>query len=206
MVCNESIKFGGSDLSIVTLMSGGLDSSLMSVLTNESGEAQIPLFINYGQLNAEKEYKGALLHCKCFGFPKPTVIDISGYGQVITSGITDSKKDIVKEAFLPGRNMMLLLIASSFAVQNNSSVISIGLLDERTVLFPDQTDDFLISAEYTISKALGTKIEIVAPLRSFTKQDVIEMSKDKGIDGTYSCHSGNDEPCGKCISCQEFKL
>ena len=99
---------------------------------------------------------------------------------------------------------MLLLIASSFAIQNNCNAVSIGLLDERTVLFPDQTDDFLISAENTISKALGTKVEIITPLRDFTKQDVIDMAKEKGVINTYSCHAGGNEPCGNCISCQEF--
>ena len=206
MVYYESIGFGGYGLNIVTLMSGGLDSSLMSILTKETERSQIPLFINYGQLNAKKEYTSALTHCANHELPEPVVIDISGYGNTITSGLTDSSKDIVDEAFLPGRNMMLLLIASSFAVQNNCNAVSIGLLDERTVLFPDQTDDFLISAENTISKALGEKVEIVTPLRDFTKQDVIEMAKEKGVIGTYSCHAGGSEPCGNCISCREFLI
>ncbi|MCW8830572.1 MAG: 7-cyano-7-deazaguanine synthase [Gammaproteobacteria bacterium] len=191
-------------MSIVTLMSGGLDSCLMSVLTNEIGRNQKPLFVNYGQLNAEKEYASALNHCKKFGLPVPVLVDISGYGRVISSGITNRDKDIVDEAFLPGRNMMLLLTGSSFAVQNGCTAVSIGLLDESTMLFPDQTDDFLFSAEYTITKALGNKVEIIAPLRGFSKQDVIDMSKIKGISNTYSCHSGGQVPCGVCISCKEF--
>lgn len=191
-------------MSIVTLMSGGLDSSLMSILTKETGRSQIPLFINYGQLNGEKEYASAVTHCRTHKLVEPVVIDISGYGKTITSGLTDKNKNIIAEAFLPGRNMMLLLTASSFAVQHNCNAVSIGLLDERTVIFPDQTDDFLISAEYTISKALGTKVEIVTPLRDFTKQNVIEMAKEKGVVDTYSCHAGGSEPCGNCISCREF--
>jgi 7-cyano-7-deazaguanine synthase len=96
-------------------------------------------------------------------------------------------------------------MASSFAVQNNCKSVSIGLLREDTAIFPDQTDDFLTSAEYTISKAMGQKIEIVAPLRDFYKKDVIEMAKEKGI-SSYSCHMGGDEPCGVCISCKEFEI
>ena len=76
-------------------MSGGLDSSLMSILTKETERSQIPLFINYGQLNAEKEYTSALTHCDNHELPEPIVIDISGYGNTITSGLTDSSKDIV---------------------------------------------------------------------------------------------------------------
>lgn len=192
-------------MSIVTLLSGGLDSCLMSVLTAETGRVQIPLFVDYGQINKDKELAGAINHCSKFGLPEPVVLDVSGFGAVIRSGLTDSSKDIVSDAFLPGRNMLLLLLASSFAVQNNCTAVALGLLDERTVLFPDQTDDFLMSAEYSISKAMGERIDIVAPLRGFSKQDVISLAKDKGVTDSYSCHAGGDEPCGQCISCREFE-
>lgn len=193
-------------MSIVALLSGGLDSCLMSVLAKEIGREQIPIFINYGQLNAEKEYEGAKQHCKRFDLATPVRIEIPNYGRTITSGITDSRKHIVDDAFLPGRNLLLLLIASSFAFQNNCTAVSLGLLDESTALFSDQTDDFLISAEYTISKALGRKIEIIAPLRGFRKSDVVAMAKSRGIEGTYSCHAGGMAPCGNCISCKEFQF
>lgn len=178
----------------------------MSLLTNEIERSQKLVFVDYGQLNVEKEYSSAVNHCKRFALQQPVRINMAGYGQVITSGLTDRNKHIIDEAFLPGRNMLLLLTASSYAVQNDCSAVSIGLLDERTVLFPDQTDDFLASAEHTITKALGKSIEIIAPLRAFTKQDVINMAKEKGISNTYSCHSGKQDPCGKCISCKEFTI
>ena len=38
------------------------------------------------------------------------------------------------------------------------------------------------------------------------KKDVINLAKIKGIYETYSCHSGKDKPCGKCISCEEFNF
>lgn len=192
-------------MSVVTLLSGGMDSCLMSVLAMEAGVEQRPVFINYGQINFEREILAVRGHINKFGLPECTEVDISGFGSVITSGLTDRGKHIVDEAFLPGRNLLFLLIASSFAVQNNCKSISIGLLREDTAIFPDQTNDFLISAEYTISKAMGKTIEIVAPLRDFYKKDVIEMANEKGI-SSYSCHMGGEEPCGACISCKEFQI
>ena len=192
-------------MSVVTLLSGGMDSCLMSVLAMEAGVEQKPIFVNYGQINIEKEVLSVRNHIDKFGLPTCTEIDISGFGSVITSGLTDKAKHIVDEAFLPGRNLLFLLIASSFAVQNDCRSVSIGLLREDTAIFPDQTDDFLISAERTISKALGQSIEIVAPLRDFYKKDVIEMASEKGI-SSYSCHMGGDAPCGICISCKEFEI
>jgi len=192
-------------VSTVVLLSGGLDSCLMSVLNKECGVEQKPLFINYGQLNFEKEYGAAIEHTRKFNLSKPVLIDISGFGKVITSGLTDSNKNIVDEAFLPGRNMLFLLIGSSYALQNGCSSVSIGLLKEETAIFPDQTDDFILLAEYAISKALDKKIKVVTPLRDFYKGDVIALAREKGIYDSYSCHAGGDIPCGECISCVEFK-
>jgi len=193
-------------MSIVTLLSGGLDSCLMSLMIKETNRRQKPLFINYGQLNYEKEFNSAKNHSEIFELPELTKIDISGFGQVITSGLTDSNQDIVEDAFLPGRNLLLLLSAASFAVKNDCNVIAMGLLNQNTAIFPDQTDDFLFSAEYTIEKALGKKIEIITPLRQFYKRDVVELAKSKNIHTYYSCHKGDDTPCGKCISCKEFDI
>lgn len=192
-------------MSVVTLLSGGMDSCLMSVLAKEAGIEQKPVFINYGQINIDKEVLAVRKHISKFELPACTEIDISGFGSVITSGLTDKTKHIVDEAFLPGRNLLFLLIASSFALQNTCKSVSIGLLKEDTAIFPDQTDDFLISAESTISKAMGRTIEIVAPLRDFYKRDVIDIANEKGI-SSYSCHMGGNEPCGVCISCKEFEI
>lgn len=178
----------------------------MSLLVKETGVEQKSLFINYGQLNYEREHAAAVKHAKQFGFSLPDLIDISGFGQTITSGLTDSKKHIVDEAFLPGRNMLFLLIGGAYAVQNSCSSVSIGLLKEDTAIFPDQTDDFILSAEYSISKAMGESIEIVTPLRDFYKADVVSLAKEKGIYDSYSCHAGKEQPCGVCISCLEFQF
>jgi len=192
-------------MSVVTLLSGGMDSCLMSILAMEAGVDQKPVFINYGQINVEKEVLAVRNHISKFRLPECTEINISGFGSVITSGLTDRSKHVVNEAFLPGRNLLFLLIASSFAVQNDCKSVSIGLLSEDTAIFPDQTDDFLVSAEHTISKVMGQTIEIVAPLRDFYKRDVIDMANERGI-SSYSCHVGGDEPCGVCISCKEFEI
>ena len=42
-------------MSIVTLVSGGLDSTLVAVLAREGGLEQYPLFVDYGQRAKNKE-------------------------------------------------------------------------------------------------------------------------------------------------------
>lgn len=193
-------------MSIVTLVSGGLDSTLVAKLAQEEGLKQYPLFIDYGQRCRDKEFAACRKAMIALNLGEPKVANLSGFGALIRSGLTDPTLDIVGDAFTPGRNMLFLLIAASYAYQVNADAISIGLLHEDTSLFPDQTSAFLIDAEDMICRCMGRSIKVLAPLSNFYKADVVTLAKQKGISNTYSCHLGSEEPCGKCISCKEFEF
>jgi 7-cyano-7-deazaguanine synthase len=133
-------------------------------------------------------------------------MSLSGFGQVISSGLTNQQMHVKNDAFTPGRNLMFLLMGSAYAYQLGVSSVSIGLLAEKFSLFPDQKPPFLAQAETTISAAMGREIKILTPLIEFGKEDVVRLAQAKGITGTYSCHTGNLEPCGRCIACIEFQF
>lgn len=193
-------------MSIVTLVSGGLDSTLVAKLAQEEGLYQHPLFIDYGQLARDKELAACRRAMDYLNLPQPEIAALSGFGQLIRSGLTDSNFHIIDEAFTPGRNMLFLLTAAAYAYKVDANAISIGLLHENTSLFPDQTAKFLEEAEKLISLCMGKGIRVLAPLSGFYKIDVVALAKEKGLTNTYSCHKGEDLPCGNCISCNEFKF
>jgi len=192
-------------MAIVTLVSGGLDSSLMSLLAYEEGLELFPLFIDYGQICKEKELEACIRFHSKFELPKPKIMNLNGFGKVISSGITNPDLNIKEEAFLPGRNLMFLVAGSAYAYDRKANAVAIGLLSEKNSLFPDQTLDFINMSEKMIGAALGHNIRILTPLMQFSKKNVIDLASKKGISNTYSCHSGNDKPCGKCISCLEIE-
>jgi 7-cyano-7-deazaguanine synthase len=191
-------------MSIVTLVSGGLDSTIMALLAKEEGLLQHPLFIDYGQLNLRKEFDACQNNFHRFGLPHPIVMQIGSYGALLSSGITDSKKHIYDDAFLPCRNLMFLVVGAAFAFQSNASAVAIGLLNESTSLFPDQTYSFIEDAQALLSKSLNRQIKISTPLMSLCKADVLKIAKELGVTGTYSCHAGTDNPCGICVACREY--
>jgi 7-cyano-7-deazaguanine synthase len=193
-------------MSIVSLVSGGLDSTLVAKLAQEEGLQIFPLFVDYGQRARDRELAACRLAMKKLGLPEPKVAGLSGFGQLIRSGLTDSSLHIVDDAFTPGRNMLFLLTAAAYAYQMKADAISIGLLHESTSLFPDQTAEFLREAELMISLCMGRTIKVLAPLSSFFKSDVVALAAEKGISETYSCHMGEEEACGNCIACNEFKF
>lgn len=187
---------------IVALASGGVDSSVMMLLLKKEGHDLFPLFIDYGQLARKKEWEACQKICQYLDL-NPCRMDISGFGKIIPSGITSGHLDIEKDAFLPTRNLLFLTLGASYGYIKATYVIAIGLLSNP--IFPDQTVEFVQMAQKSISIALGADIKILAPLISLNKIDTIGLARKYGLplSLTYSCHSGNQEPCGRCISCKE---
>jgi 7-cyano-7-deazaguanine synthase len=187
---------------IVALSSGGLDSSVMMLLLKRRGHELLPLFVDYGQLARRKEWEASKGMCSFLGLDAHR-IDIHGFGEAVHSGITDPRMDISREAFLPTRNLLFLTIGSAYGYANSAYVTAIGLLSNP--IFPDQTVEFIKSAENAVSMALGVNARVLAPLMSLSKVDILRLASKYGLpsDKTYSCHSGEDKPCGRCISCQE---
>jgi 7-cyano-7-deazaguanine synthase len=193
-------------VSLVVLASGGLDSTLVHVLAREQRVDTYPLFIDYGQRAAIAEWRACRdVHAR-LGLPLPDRMDLSGFGHLIPSGLTHHDLDLVRDAFLPGRNLLLVIAGASYGRGRGASAVAMGLLNERDHLFPDQTSRFVAAAQKAVEVALGQPIRVLSPLMQLSKADVIALAKEHGITGTYSCHTGNDQACGVCISCREFTL
>lgn len=191
-------------MSVVILMSGGIDSAVMALLAYREGIDLLPLFVDYGQLASESEWAAVRRITSDHGLPTAERMDLSGYGATIPSGITDRALDATDDAFLPGRNALLLLAGGSYAFSMGASTVAIGLLDERGALFPDQTSRFVSELEVALGTGLAWSVHIATPLITMSKREIVELARSIGLDmeSTYSCHLG-DQPCGRCISCRE---
>jgi len=190
-------------VSLVVLMSGGMDSTLVAALAVEEGVAVYPVFVDYGQHAASREWAACRRVSRDLRTNPAKRAALAGYGRLVPSGLTSRERDLVADAFLPGRNMLFLTVAAGYAASIGISSVGIGLLSEETHLFPDQTSGFVSSAQNTLSLALGRDFTVFAPLLQWSKQAVVEALQARGISGTYSCHAGDSTPCGRCIACKE---
>lgn len=193
-------------MGIVTLVSGGIDSTLMSLMAYEVGATLFPLFIDYGQLGAEKEWQACQQLHERFNLPSVTRMDLSGFGKTIPSGLTNPELRVNEDAFLPGRNLLFILAGAAHAYRMQANSVAIGLLNPANRLFPDQTVEFLKEAEKVIEITIEKRIRVLTPLINFSKTDILVMANERGITHTYSCHSGSEEPCGICIACVEITM
>lgn len=190
-------------MSLVSLVSGGLDSTLMAVLIREEKLEQLPIFIDYGQLSRKREWEACKTVFRDLGLPPPERMDLSGFGRLVPSGLTDRSFRINEDAFLAGRNALFLLAGAAYGYRFGAGAVAIGLLSERNRIFPDQTLRFCRKTGLLLTLALGREVSILAPLMNLDKKDVLEMARLKGVSNTYSCHAGTARPCGKCVSCRE---
>lgn len=88
-------------MTVIALVSGGIDSLVMSKMISLEGENLIPVFVDYGQLARMKEWSACQKVFKESGLSKPVKVDLSGYGKFMSTGITDPTKHIYDDAFLP---------------------------------------------------------------------------------------------------------
>ena len=191
-------------MGIVTLVSGGVDSTLLSLMAHEEGIELFPLFVDYGQLGAAKEWEACKRLHEEYGLPRVERMDVSGFGKTIPSGITNPRLRLSEDAFLPGRNLLFVLAGAAYTFKVPANGIALGLLDPAQHLFPDQTREFIKACEAMIETAMAKRIRVLAPLIEFSKSDVLAMARSRGLTGTYLCHAGGDIPCGACVACVEI--
>jgi len=189
-------------LKVVVLASGGVDSSLLMLLLKEDDHDLYPIHVNYGQIAEEKEWNACQNICKYLGLRTPKKFSLTDLRE-IPSSLTDKSLDIEKNAFLPNRNLFLLVTGSAYAFSINTSVVAMGII--ANPIFPDQTTEFFTAAEKCIGIALGKKMKILIPFISLDKREILKLAVKHRLplEMVYYCHSGGDEPCGKCISCKE---
>jgi 7-cyano-7-deazaguanine synthase len=173
---------------------------MMLLLQKENFEV-LPLHVNYGHRAERREWAACIRVSDYIGV-KPDRINLSGFN-MIPSGLTNKNMDIVRDAFLPTRNLLFATVGAAFAFNKSINTVAMGLLSNP--IFPDQTPRFVETAQKCIAEALGTGFRLLTPLLSLDKRDTLSLAKKYGLplELTYHCHMGGKKDCGKCISCKE---
>src|SRR6266487_826523 len=139
-------------MKVVALSSGGVDSSGMMLLLRNENFHVFPLHINYGHRAEPMEWAACRRVCDFIGL-QPDRIDLPGFNK-IPSGLTNKTLDIVRDAFLPTRNLLFATVGAAFGFSNSINVVALGLLSNA--IFPDQTPMFVKKAQECIAESLGT--------------------------------------------------
>lgn len=192
----------------VSLVSGGIDSTLMTKIFKDEGVDQQLLYVNFEQPSANMEWRACNKITNFFGLELPVRINLGDYWTLLNQFGFDITRISSNDFFIPGRNLILLWVASFVAFAEGYDSVAIGLIKPGNFPFPDQVPEFIVNTEYALSSTFGKKISVRVPLAELTKNEVVRLSTKNRVplDMTYSCQKGRERYCGSCISCIDIKL
>lgn len=197
---------------VCVLVSGGVESSVLLSEALNTYDEVVPVYVKHGLRWEYAEIfwlKKFLWRLKSSKLRLPEYIDLNmrdlytGHWSVTGSKVPGANS-ADETVCLPGRNLILLTKAATYAVLKGIPVIEIGLL--KTNPFPDASSKFLKKMSETLSMGLGKDVMVEAPFSRLKKEEVIIKGKKLPLELTFSCINpkGYDH-CGDCNKCVERK-
>ncbi len=203
--------------SVVVLLSGGLDSTVLLHRAHAMGLGIHALSFSYGQRHS-RELECARWQAARVRVLSHRVVDLSFTDWDISSLTLggaeiepgDPMRTSTPNTYVPARNMVFLSVAASVAESLGVSEIHVGVSEVDYSGYVDCRGAFLQSMEQTINLGTerkgtgGSTIRIVAPFLHATKEEEIRLGVSLGVDfsHTWSCYAGGEKPCGVCDSCR----
>ena len=195
---------------ICILLSGGLDSCVLTALLAGRAEKIYPVYVRSGLLWEEvelywlRQFLPALASrtiqpLKEISLPVEDVYNShwSTTGDRIPNYLSQDG-----DVYLPGRNLMLLAKTSLYCSLKHIPVIALGPLKGNP--FPDSTSEFFSKFQEMASKALTFDFAIITPFSDLSKTEVIQLGKQLPLHLTFSCIKPVDHRhCGACNKCAE---
>jgi 7-cyano-7-deazaguanine synthase len=203
----------------VVLLSGGLDSTTVLAIAQSQGFACNCLSFQYGQRQSI-ELERARVIARNADAARHLVlrVDLDAIGgSALTAEIEVPKDrpfgDMEKEipvTYVPGRNILFLAHALSWAEVLGASDIFLGINAVDYSGYPDCRPEFLDAFAQmanlgTKAGATGKPFRFHAPLIRLSKKEIILKGRELGVDYglTHSCYDPvGDKACGRCDACR----
>ncbi len=198
----------------IVLMSGGMDSLLITALSLEAGYEIFPLFIQYGQKTEKRELKAFNDVCDHYKVPADhrKVMDLRELGKIGGSSLTDAGMAVESElgkggipnSYVPFRNSIFLAYAVSWAEVLGAEKIIIGAVVEDAPGYPDCRPEYYTAFNHLIRFGAKNIIQIETPIIRMSKEQILNECErlEAPIGKTWSCYQNEDKPCGTCDSCK----
>ncbi len=223
------MKMQNSQRSALVLFSGGQDSATCLAWALDNYDQVETLAFDYGQRHAvELTVRQAFLqHISEFNpawgkkLGADHVLDLSLLSQLSETAMTAEIAITMQEnglpnTFVPGRNLMFLMVAATLAYRRGLQVIVGGMCETDFSGYPDCRDDTIKALQVAINLGMASRIELATPLMWLNKAQTWEMAANLGGDEllqlirehTHTCYLGERGAlhdwgygCGSCPAC-----
>lgn len=197
---------------VVVIYSGGMDSYTLLHVARAQGLNVHALSFNYGQRHV-RELESASAVCESLDIPHK-VIDIRAMGEVMAGSALTSDVDVpeghyeedsMKATVVPNRNMILLSLATGYAVTVGASAVWYGAHGGDHAIYPDCRPEFVEKMDAVCRVANYEPVAVEAPFMALDKGEILAEGLKLGLDysQTWTCYNGRERACGRCGSCVE---
>jgi 7-cyano-7-deazaguanine synthase len=198
------------------LFSGGLDSAVLLALERRDHALVQPIHVRAGlawedaearaiaRLLAASPFAGRIEPIRTLQVDMRDVYPATHWAIVGTPpGYHTPDEDV----YLEGRNLVLASKAAVLCARLGIERLALGPLAGNP--FPDATPEFIAALSRALSLGLGRALEVVTPLVTRHKDDVIRLGLELGVPlaETLSCmNPQGDRHCGACSKCRERRV
>ena len=197
---------------IGVLVSGGLDSAILTAHLLEQGQSVQPIYVD-SQLFWQPAELAALRRFLA-AIAQPRLADLVVLSQPLDdlyqnhwslTGTDVPGETTPDEAvYLPGRNLLLAIKPALWCQMHGIHQLSLGVLASNP--FDDASDGFFSSLESTLAKLGQMPLHFVRPLATMHKREVMRLGTRLPLHLTFSCIAPVDgRHCGHCNKCAERK-
>lgn len=202
-------------MKVVSLLSGGLDSTVLATFLKEVGNEVFTLSIDYGQRHA-KELSAAARVASALHLPHARVDLRSIRPLLLGSSQTDTRVAVpeghytdesMKLTVVPNRNMILLGVAVAAAIGQGADYVAYAAHAGDHAIYPDCRAEFVEAIGKAVALCDWKPPGLWAPFVMMTKAGIARLGASLGAPMylTWSCYKGEELHCGKCGTCVERK-
>lgn len=206
----------------LVVLSGGQDSATCAAWAAQNFSSLNFITFNYGQRHS-REIDSARAIARLFSngglVLKHEIVDIPALSGNPSSGLTNPSIDLnetdeasgLPKSFVPGRNLIFLTQAASFAISRGISDIVTGVCQTDYSGYPDcrrSTIDALEQAIYLGNENLVRHdgFRIHTPLMFRTKAETVKLARSlplgwEAVAHSWTCYEGGEKPCRECGAC-----
>jgi 7-cyano-7-deazaguanine synthase len=197
----------------VLLYSGGLDSTVLLYYLLSKKETIKLLSFDYGQRH-QKEITYAKQIAALHALDHK-IADLKGITHLFGKNSLTSSHAVVpegnytkhnmKQTIVPNRNMILLAIATSWAIVNHFDSVSYAAHHGDHALYPDCRNEFAQALDKAIQLAHWHQLSLNAPFINKKKTNILRLGATLQVpfEKTWSCYKGGELHCGRCGTCME---
>jgi 7-cyano-7-deazaguanine synthase len=196
----------------VVILSGGMDSTTLLYDVVKQGKDAYVLSFNYGQKHS-KELDMAWRTTMKLDL-EHKIVDLTVLNQLAPSALTRKDWQVptghyadenMKQTVVPNRNMVMLSLATAYAIGLGAKEIFYGAHAGDHAIYPDCRPEFVEKLGDVIKIADWTPVELKAPYLKLDKGDIAIKGRELKVDYslTWTCYKGEDLACGDCGSCSE---